>query len=195
MLVFLAGAGVSDYTRGGNIFAPGYWLERFTELQYSTTLLLSEWPTDPNLSIGLRTAVDLASPATYVFIPFRFATLYLIPLFWQWGRAPDLTPFEELTAFLSWASVPAVIWGVRRLMHQPRGKELWVTFLLGTLLISIGTPFVASRYKMALQPLYFLIAMIGFEEFRKWRKYYVPYAYVVVASIGGYYIVKALLGG
>jgi hypothetical protein len=195
VFVLLAGAGVSSATHGANILTPGYWLERFTNLQYSTSLLLSTWPTDPTLSLGLRTAVDLASPATYVFIPFRFATLYLVPLFWQWGMSPDFTPFEEISSFLSWASVPAVVWGVRRLMRQPGRKDLWVMFLLGTLVISIGAPFVEPRYKLALQPLYFLIAMIGFEEFRKWRKYYVPYAYVVVASIGGYYIVKALLGG
>jgi hypothetical protein len=110
-----------------------------------------------------------------------------------WGKTPDLTPFDELTAFLNWACVPAVIWGVRRLMLQPRGKEIWVIFLLGTLLISIATPFVTSRYKLPLQPLYFLIAMFGFEEYREWRKYYIRYLFVVVAAVFGYYIVKALL--
>lgn len=192
-MVGLATAGGSNYVRGRNILTPQFWLERRAALDVSSVGQILAERTSQDVSIGLSTAVQPTNPATYIFIPFRVATFYLIPPFWIWNSAPDFFPFLELTAIMTWVCLPAVGWGLWRSVREPKGYYLWVPFVIGTLVMSVGTPFVDHRLKLTFMPMFFMLALVGFEQFRIWRQLYVPYLVLVGLVAGGYYFVK--IGG
>ncbi len=194
-LAGLATAGVSNYARGVNMLSPAVWIERYNELRRSSVDAISAESADPRASIGMRTAIDPAVPATLAYVPFRIGAFYLTPPFWLWGTLPDFVPFVEISAILSWVSLPAVLWGLWRLGRQPRGYYLWVPFIVSTAVISVATPFVDVRYKVALMPLFALLAVLGFEQYRRWRRLYVPYAVVMLSMMAGYYGLKMILRG
>ncbi len=193
VIAVVAVSGVSNSVRGHNLLSLDYVLNMRQLLDQAAVRVAGE-SANPTTSLGLRTAVVPSEPATYVFIPVRFMTLYLLPSVWLWGTEPDFAPFLELGAVLIWASLPAVIWGTWRLI---RGGQvyLWLPFLLGTLVVSSATPFVDTRLKVDLLPLYFLIACVGFDEVRRWRQLYLPYSVAIVGVAAAYYGVKAYLGG
>src|SRR5258708_21486792 len=90
----------------------------------------------PRASTGGGTAIDPAVPATLAYVPFRIGAFYLTPPFWRWGTLPDFVPFVEISAILSWASLPAVRLGLWRLGRQPPGYYLCVPVIVRTAVIS-----------------------------------------------------------
>lgn len=192
-VVFLATLGVSNYSRGFNMLDPNMWIQRASDLSaYAIPQIVNENSAAAS-SIGLNTKVNLSSPITWVFVPFRMAVFYLNPPFWRWGIFEKFVPFNELTAIMSWACMPAMMWGLWRMFRQSRGYYLWIPFLLASLIISLA-PFVDPRYKISLLPLFFLFACIGFEEFRKWRQLYPLYVLAIIGIMIGYYVIKGALG-
>jgi len=191
-IAIIASIGVSNYSRGFNMLDVSMWQERSSELKENTVAQIEKENPNAAHSIGLRTAVVLDSPLTYLFVPFRMLVFFLNPPFWRWGIFANFVPFNELNALLSWLFFPAMVWGCWRTMRRPQGYYLWIPFLWTMLIVSLA-PFVDPRYKISLMPLFVLFACKGFEEFRKWKSLYWLYGFGVIGAIIGFYAVRGNL--
>ena len=193
LIGFIATSGQSNFVRGTNIFSLDYLLARRVALDDGAKQLALD-AVNPNASIGLRLVVVPTAPVTYIFMPFRALTFYLAPPFWIWGLEADFVPYQELGALFIWLSLPAVLWGTWRLIKQKQ-TLLWISFALSTLVVSIATPFTDARLKVALLPLFYLVAIVGFSQFPRWRQLYIPYGIMILVTAVGYYTLKSFLGG
>lgn len=191
-IVFIATTGQSNFVRGANVFSLDYLLARRVALDDAASQLAAN-KAEPSASIGLRLVVDPTVPATYVFIPFRVLTFYLVPPFWMWGTEPDFMPYQEIGSLLVWLGFPAVMWGMWQLIKKKQ-TMLWLAFALSTLVISVATPFADARLKVAILPLFYLVAMIGFSQFHRWRQLYIPYGVAIILMAISYYTLKGVLG-